>query len=283
MIDFFILGNPRSGTTLLRLMLTAHTKIVVPPEAGFGVWLITQADSLQKYDHRLFIEALAASKKIENWMLDYQALYDYLDANRVNDLATAILSVYDFYALKHHKKGALIGDKNNFYIHHISTLAKLSPAAKYIHIVRDGRDVACSYRELMAKNIVSNYAPILSRDIQQIANEWALNNQDIIDGLVGRDSLCIRLEDLISAPQVTLKRVCGFLGLNFENNMMAYYADANANFFEPVEFDQWKQKNKRPLINDSFKYKHLLDRQELASFEAVAGNLLDYFGYELNA
>ena len=37
-MDFFILGNPRSGTTLLRLMLNSHPKLGVPPECGMIQW-----------------------------------------------------------------------------------------------------------------------------------------------------------------------------------------------------------------------------------------------------
>jgi hypothetical protein len=65
---FFIIGNPRSGTTLFRLMLNKHSKMIVPPEAGFLVWLYKDIkDENFNKGYRKFIELLRDTSKIETW------------------------------------------------------------------------------------------------------------------------------------------------------------------------------------------------------------------------
>jgi hypothetical protein len=72
---FFIIGNPRSGTTLLRLMLNKHSEIIVPPEAGFLVWLYKnlKVDYFNN-GYKIFLEDLKATNKIESWNLNYNEL-----------------------------------------------------------------------------------------------------------------------------------------------------------------------------------------------------------------
>lgn len=281
MIDFFVLGNPRSGTTLLRLMLTAHPAIVVPPEAGFAVWLMQHLPQ-QGFSVRRFVEAVAKTKKIESWCLDYVALERFLGDHRVDNKIDAIKAVYRFYVDTCKPSARLIGDKNNFYIHHIDVLSRVSPTAKFIHIVRDGRDVACSYRGLMAKRIVSDYAPRLAVDIAEIATEWRDNNAEIIAALAHRQSLRIRLEQLVSEPRRVLEQVCHFLDVGFDAAMLSYYQDSNESFFEPREFDQWKAKNRQPLVNENYKYRTELSASEITEFNCIAGDMLLRLGYSLS-
>ena len=54
LVPFFIIGNPRSGTTLLRLMVNAHPKATVPPECGFALHLADDFSSRSSYDRKLY-------------------------------------------------------------------------------------------------------------------------------------------------------------------------------------------------------------------------------------
>ncbi len=74
---FFIIGNPRSGTTLLRLMLNNHPLISVPPECGFAVWLYEKYKAenfLDKSIVRNFIADVVKSRKFETWGIDKEAI-----------------------------------------------------------------------------------------------------------------------------------------------------------------------------------------------------------------
>ncbi|MGB0789818.1 MAG: sulfotransferase, partial [Marinirhabdus sp.] len=70
----FILGNPRSGTSLLRLMLNQHSSIVAPPESGFSLWWLHKYGNWCKADNAPqkingFIDDVLSSRKIETWHL----------------------------------------------------------------------------------------------------------------------------------------------------------------------------------------------------------------------
>lgn len=275
MINFCILGNPRSGTTLLRLMLSAHSKVIVPPEAGFAVWLYENWSG--SFSLPCYVDKLLATKKIESWQLDKEALLEYLYDQNILTLKEAILATYQYYG---DVNGAeLLGDKNNFYLHHISTLKELNPNLKYIHLIRDGRDVACSYLELMKKSYSSEYAPKLATKVSEIASEWSDNNQLISQALIEQQFILVRLEDLIEQPQMELEKICKFLGVDREKQMLDFYSKTEN--FEPSEYDEWKSKNKKPLINDNYKYRSILPVEDILEFNTVAKESILKFGYEL--
>ena len=270
MIDFYILGNPRSGTTLLRLMLTTNDEINIPPEAGFSVWLYENTNLNENFTIDNFLVELKKTKKIDNYDICFNELRDFMYQNNVVDLISAFSLVYKFNTIKQGKHNALIGDKNNFFINHLDTLNNISPNAKYIHIIRDGRDVACSYRELMNKKIESIHAPILSQDISEIAKEWSENILSIKEFTDTKNSIVVRLEDLIEYPVLNVK---------FDAKMLEFYK--NKKDYEPKEYEQWKQKNKLPIINDNYKFKKLLRKNEIMTFQNIAKSELLNYGYEI--
>lgn len=278
MIDFFILGNPRSGTTLLRLMLNAHSKIVVPPECGFAVWLKNNCSD-KAFTIEDYVEALSKTKKIESWNIETPQVKAYLKKNKVSNIDDAISQTYKRYAENLKPSYEAIGDKNNFYIHHIEDLKSMYPTAKYIQIIRDGRDVACSYQKLMKKKYSSPYAPKLPNKIEDIAQEWVNNNETIEANIFEKQYFQIRLEDILQDPIDSLTPLLKFLGFDFEEKMLEYYKTDINSGMEPAEFDQWKSKNKQPLINERELFKEHLTAKEISSFEEIAKNVLFKFNY----
>lgn len=286
----FIIGNPRSGTTLLRLMVNNHPSIVIPPECGFAVWWWEKyhdwGPDFERDSRALdgFLTDLAASKKIETWNLDYVALRDFIIAGRPATYGQLVSCVYTFFGDSSGKTSHRWGDKNNFYILHIATLAKMFSDAMYIHIVRDGRDVACSYRNLAALPIDSKYAPHLATDIAAIATEWRDNNAQAIVAFDAIDQarVCVvRYEDLVTNSEVELRRICTFLDEPFHEQMLEYYLWNQKAQQEPVEFLQWKRKTlEMPTDSEVGKFRRLLTAEEISIFDRIAGDMLSRFGYE---
>lgn len=286
----FIIGNPRSGTTLLRLMVNNHPHIVVPPECGFAVWWyekyrdwgIDAGREPQVLDG--FLTDLAASKKIETWNLDYGALRDFIAAGRPADYGELVSCVYTFFGDATGKTFHRWGDKNNFYIQHIATLEAIFPEARYVHIVRDGRDVACSYRKLAATPMDSKYAPHLATDIAAIATEWHDNNAGAAAAFAALDParVCVvRYEDLVTSSEAELRRICACLDEPFDEQMLQYYLWNQKAQQEPVEFLQWKRKTlEMPTDSEVGKFRRLLTAEEIAIFDRIAGDTLARYGYE---
>jgi sulfotransferase family protein len=280
MFPFFIVGNPRSGTSLLRLMLNSHPLISVPPECGFAVWLYEKYKGkcfLDKKIAQSYIDDVVQSRKFETWGVGKDAIEGFIFSQQCEQYKEIASFVYFVYAQKNSKNPVLVGDKNNFYINHIAKIKEIFDEPKFVFIVRDGRDVACSYRELCLKNISSVYAPNLPNSIEEIANEWASNNKLITKESYER-SLLVTYEDLVTHPRRTLKKICKFLGVDYDELMLEYYKNND----EPAEFLQWKSKTlEKPDGENIGKYKTVLSGDEIALFEFIAGETLDDFDYKI--
>jgi len=283
----FIIGNPRSGTTLLRLMLNNHQNIIVPPECGFAVWFYEKYHAIRFSESIIdsFVQDVSVARKIETWKLDYAKLREYIIASNVSSYAQAVSAVYEFYGLSIGKNFHRWGDKNNFYLHHIEILYALYPSAQFIHIVRDGRDIACSYKALRKSKMVSKYAPDLPVDINEIAREWTENIQKIrqsFEKLSPAQVFEVRYEDLVSQTTQELHRICRFLGEPYDPAMELYYVKNQMENQEPVEFLQWKAKTlEKPTDSEVGKYQRELTGGEIKEFERISRHILKLYNYSI--
>ena len=281
----FILGNPRSGTSLLRIMLNNHAQIASPPECGFMHWWYKKYsnwsvnDSLDGRRVNEYVTDVLSSKKMEDWKLKSSHLTDLINLNKPQDYADLSELVYLSWAQKYRKTPSAIVDKNNYYIHHLKDLEKIWPSAKYIYLVRDGRDVACSYLNLSKLETLSPYKPKLPTSIHDIAHEWIRNNQEIISFLEGRKNesyYSIRYEDLILNTKEELESLCRFLELPMDAKMLDYYLHND----EPESTMDWKMKTlEKPDAHNIGKYEQVLSIEDIATYNRIAKSLLNKFRY----
>ncbi len=286
----FIIGNPRSGTTLLRLMITSHPQILIPPECGFAVWWHNKWQNWDKMNQDidkkidLFLFDLFESKKIDTWDLSKDDLRRYLIEKSPASYPELISSIYIYYGITIQKDPKLWGDKNNFYLNHIPTIRSMYPNAYFLHIVRDGRDVATSYKKLKFARIKHQYAPQLSDDIEQIAIEWKEALEKIHAGL----SECsqehvfeIRYEDLVRYPEKYLNKICSWLGIKYDPDMLKYHILNKEKTLEPRDFLMWKQKTlEKPMPQEIGKHKLELSPDEINEFENKSSKFLKHYGYK---
>ncbi len=266
----FVIGNPRSGTTLLRLMLTCHRHICIPPEAGFALWLERSFGDWRVNDDRLpeFLTALFASRKFETWQLDHEALAADIVAHAPVDYAGLVNAVYAHYADQHNPGWHIWGDKNNYYLKHIPEIHRLFPEARFVHIVRDPRDVACSYRDLSQNGSNSDYRPRLTDNVSEIAEQWRANIERVEEDLATLDAGLahrLRYEDLVSDASATLGSLCEFLGEEFDPAMLDYHAENRARSLVPEDFLAWKQLTlSPPQANRVGRYREDLEPEQAA-------------------
>jgi hypothetical protein len=289
---FFIIGNPRSGTTLLRLMLDSHRDLLVPPECGFAVWWHEKYRGWSEAscaDGTLdpFLADLATSRKIETWGLDFDVLRDLIAAERPASYAELASLVYVFYGRSTGRTFVRWGDKNNFHVTRVDLIARIFPESHFIHIVRDGRDVACSYRRLAGMNLRSEYAPRLPAELPEIAREWRSNLDAAIasfDAIGWSRVHELRYEDLVSRPAAELERVCAFLGETSDGGMLDYHTGVSSRRHEPEAFLAWKGRVQEPPdASEVGKHLREMSAEELAAFEEVTHDLLTRYGYAPSA
>ncbi|WP_417588710.1 sulfotransferase family protein [Owenweeksia hongkongensis] len=288
---FFIIGNPRSGTSLFRLMLSNHPGMIVPPESGFMQWWHptyhnwTAEDTANEAYLNQFIKDLSSSKKIETWKIDFDSLKLRIQKVIPKNYAQLIAQVYLQYTADNGNKNIeRWGDKNNYFIEHLDLLHEIYPQAQFLFIVRDGRDVACSYKAIKNLKTESAYKPKLPYDIKDIANEWVENHQTILKfSRALEPSQChfLKYEDLVFNPKAVLKEVTDFLKMEFSIEMLNYPDTNRSNKTEPLEMMDWKKKTlSEPDSSELGKYKKILSTREIQEFNKIAKPILNHFGYE---
>lgn len=285
---FFILANPRSGSSLLRIICDSHPNITVPPECGFMEWWYSKYSDWKETDNskRLdeFLLDFFQSKKIETWHLNKTKLREYIITENPKNYGEIVSTIYMFYSETKTRNRAIIwGDKNNYYIHKLSIINKLYPNAKYIHLVRDGRDVACSYKNLKEIQTSSKYFPKLSTNIEMIAEEWNQNNNKILnfkEALEDKNFLTLRFEDIVNDLRGNCIKISRFLGLDFSQEMLSYDLRNKNEKIEPKETLDWKRKTlEKPDPETVGKYLKELTKEELEYFNQYSSLLLKKFGY----
>lgn len=286
----FILGNPRSGTSLFRLMLNAHPQIISPPECGFLHWWSSKYKDWSSNDNTSdrvleFVSDVKSSKKMEDWNLDFENLKQKIRTENPKNYAELGELVYLLFAEQKGKVPSIIADKNNYYINHLNDLKEIWPTAKYILVIRDGRDVACSYLNIEKLVTDSPYKPKLSTDISTIAKEWVTNNNNIIRFINSQENnqgLVVRYEDVVANPAHFLSNVCQFLGVDFDTEMLSYYIKNAEQQDEPSSTLDWKKKTlEKPDENNIGKYKIELQKESIDEFNTIANDLLQKFNYEI--
>ena len=288
---FFVIGSPRSGTTLLRLLLTCHPAVVIPPECGFAIWLRSEfgdwgRDKFSSEPGALrFAQAVAKSRKFETWNISSRSIHKALTQGVPNNYSEACRHIYRLYCSQQGKPNATWGDKNNFYLSHIPELHRIFPDARFLHIVRDGRDVACSYREVMAQASTSPYRPSLPTDIVEIASAWS---RDLVQirtalALLSTDKVLeLRYEDLTLSPEIELQALCPWLGVVYDEKMLDFHRINCAKQLEPLGTMGWKPRTLKPVSTDTVgRYTSLLTPKEIATFNVVANAQLRHYGYSV--
>ena len=286
---FFVIGSPRSGTTLLRLMLASHPRLVIPPECGFITWLYPTFGDWQSLDFsnpekiKRFVGTVIASRKFETWGISANQLTDAINQHHPRDYGEACALGYRIFCEHAGKPLAIWGDKNNYYLSQIEILRAIFSQARFIHIVRDGRDIACSYREVMSIDTDSPYRPELPLKIDEIAKQWAMNIQTIRQSFSELNSSKVfelRYEDLVADPQGTLTNICSWLGVGFSSDMLQFHKVNRIHRLEPTATLDWKRRTLEPVKTSAVgRYKRQLMKSEIDTFEFIAHLELGLYGY----
>ena len=212
---FFIVGCSRSGTTLLRLILCGHSRLHIPPETWFIADLVARfpldaaltpaqaeaaADAMVGHYRWPDLEIPAAEFRAQARALAVPRLVDLIDLPFREHLRRAGKPRF--------------GDKTPPYIAIVPDLLALYPGARFVNLVRDGRDVAISFVDAHFHGR-PYHADFEWTEALRLAERWRAS-------LPAGRLLDVRYEDLVRAPEPTVRRICDFLGEAFEPAMFSY-------------------------------------------------------------
>ena len=273
MTPFFIVGNDRSGTTMLRLIVDRGADAAVPPESMFLTDFAAEFDAGGPRD-----EAAAARLMHDVWQHPKVRLWELpAEPPAVPSGLTGqdayrfiVAAPFEAYAARQGKQRW--GDKTPHYVHHIDHLLRLWPDARFVVLVRDGRDVALSLRRM----------PFGPNNAWAAAQWWA---RGVRAGVRAQREhpeavLTVRYEALAERPEQEVPRLCGFLGLGYDADMLALddvdpalIVPDQAAWF-PTLFDG---------INTSAvgRWRREMSRRDRRVFAALAGAELEQLDYDI--
>lgn len=280
----YIVGSPRSGTTLMRVTLNSHPDIAILPE--------TQLNISRLHSNRNNTDFASEMKQMifgmSNWErfgLKKDLLELDFDAIEPFSVSEGLRIFHRSYAKIFRKK--IYGNKTPRHCLLIEEIEELLPEAYFIHIIRDGRAVASSLRDLP-------FSPGREMDIQ--AREWVNKVKTAQEqGSRVKKYLEIRYEDLVLNMEETLVRICNFLEVEFNPAMLLYHSDdsqrLNIDVRQHYDFkgirktDQWNNlpqlTKKEPIAVRINAWQNELTKDEISQFESVAGPMLEDLGYQL--
>jgi hypothetical protein len=267
----FLVGCPRSGTTLLQAMLDAHPQVAVPPESHFIPRLVRRFSAGWHGTAKAgrFADALFEGRRFDYWGMPRERVIGLIEENEPADVAGAVRLLFATWAADAGKTG--YADKTPRYLGHVERLAALLPEARFVHLIRDGRDVSLSLAESFERG-------------PQTAAQGALYWSERVDAGRRQGSaigpgryLELRYEDLASDPEPVLQRMCAFLGLAFEPAMLEPGTRAErvlAGY--PAAADH---RNLARPVAPRRDWRREMDPAAARDFELIAGPLLAELGY----
>jgi hypothetical protein len=260
-----ILGVRRSGTTLLRVMLDRHSQLAVPDETYFVPQLADR--HLRRVEAEDFLEDV---RRVVDWDLPLDKLRARLcDGMPVGE---AIGAVYAVYAEEQGKRRW--GDKTPMYMQNLRLLERLFPDARYVHLIRDGRDAALSFlampRGIMTKTWMQ------PRSTADFACQWRTEVAAArrLGARVGGRYLEVRYEEVVDDAEAVLQRVCTFAALEYEPDMSDYTGNVD------VSAKPHQQRLLQPPTKGVRDWRAEMSATDVTAFEHVAGDLLRELGYE---
>ncbi len=272
-------------------MLDAHPDMAIPPETYFVTNLIEAADG--GADGRQLANVLVSHRRWADLGLDENELRTRMSAGDGSPSGgEAIRITFGLYAESRGKPRW--GDKTPAYLTNIAEIGAALPEARFVHLIRDGRDVALSILTMPEVD-----RPMRNPDSAGlVATRWrkrierARRQAERLDHY-----LEIRYEELVSDAERVLRRVCDFIALDFRPEMLEYHAGARDRLEEmnrdlagrddlpdqPAEgrLTPHALTSEPPRRERIGKWRERMSPADVAEFEGEAGEMLSELGYEL--
>ncbi|MDJ0592532.1 MAG: sulfotransferase [Pleurocapsa sp. MO_226.B13] len=269
---FFIVGTGRCGTTLLQSMLSQHSRILVPLEMGFFT-------NLEPAIH--FSDPLSDTQL--NEYLRYCTQYWWWPALSINSEAfcevvrggmrsARSIFLWLLWQLSAGSGKVTIGEKTIGNWQKVARILELFPKAKFIHIYRDPRDVVVSLKN--QDWWIPSAAMPAAMYCRQVLGELKEREQH----LSKTQFLRVQYELLVKQPELELRRICVFLGEEFESRMLRFYERKERGYVDAEA--EWKDLTLKPLtLKRVGIYREQLKPREIWTVEQMLGELLVEYGY----
>ena len=264
----FVVGMNGSGTTMLLDNMSRHPELYAfPRESRIIPWLIASVAALGdlKDDDNFY--------KLWRMVID-QHVFEYENGNErigtpanwreySRDLKTVLNWVFGYFAAKEGKTRWC--EKTPHYVQHIEKLAELFPGAKFIHMIRDGRDCAASFHRRWGRTpqlTVFRWKKVLQEGRQQAA---AISADRYME---------VHYEDLTTETEQWLNRICDFLDVPFDPAVL----ESSQPYLKGMKNGN-DDAVPGTLVPNSGKWRDYFSARQIGKLESIAGKTLHTFEY----
>lgn len=271
----FIVGCPRSGTTLLQSLLAAHPQITSFPESHFfeslapanpfiknlGIGLASGQRSQKRFKRFL---SIIHQEKMEEYLPSFPLF--------INQYVSAFVQILD--KLTQEKGKSLWIEKTPGHLYQIPLIQQMVEGAKFIHIIRNGSDVVASLYEVTQKH------PEIWGDewtLEQCIRQWKKDIEITQIYFSQPNHTLVKYEQLVENPQVVLMKLCEFLEVSFDEVMLQEYGTASKGLIRKDE--SWKTSVGMPIrsannhkfyqVFDEKQRQHILNEISMVDIEAI--------------
>jgi hypothetical protein len=274
----FIVGCPRPGNTLLQRIVDAHPDIAIIPQTR---WIPRWFDKRRGLTPegvvtRQLVEELLGYDKFAKLKIRREELENLIGHSEPIPYSDFVAGLFDLYGQRQGKR--LVGDKTPHNARSIRTLHALWARAKFVHLIRDGRDECLSVLDWeYADRGPARFASWSEDPVTTVALCWELYlhlgreaGASLDPGLYRE----VRYESLVVRPAEECETLCGFLGVPYE--------DAMLNFRKRRERTQPgldAKKARQPVTSGLEDWRSQMTAGDVERFEAAVGDLLDELGY----
>lgn len=277
MIPVFLIGEQRSGSNLLRLILNNNLQLAAPHPPHilqrFMPLLPLYGDLEVDENFKLLIQDVLelVRRNPIAWDIKIEKK-DILHRVQKPSLIAIFVAIMDIYATQKNASHWLCKSMQN--IKWADVILEHLEAPKFIHLYRDPRDVVLSF----SNAIVGNKNPYC------ITKQW-VELQELCFSLQAKikedQFMALSYESLIKYPEKSIAQICEFLAIEFDENMLHYYIGEEAK--KSAESSSlWENLSKPILANNVGKYRCMLSNDDIIIIESLAEEMMHKLEYKLS-
>ncbi len=270
---FFIVGAPRSGTTMLSVLLDRHSRITIPPETNyFSEYIPGLDENHSNLSVEEKIDDLLAFPRVADLKITGDEIMAELSKTDTRDDVAIFYSLLSAWRKKSGK--VMVGEKSPRHVFKLNDIWSYFPDAKIICLIRDGRDVV---RSLLKTSWAEPENP---RRMWLFCNQWNECIRVFEAESTGAQRAKIHLvyfEKLVENPEQELAGICAFLGESFEQKQLV--ADKNS-LAVPEWEKEWKEKaQQQPDPQNIYAWRREIPHEQVRKMNFMMGYYLKKMGY----
>lgn len=279
----FIVGCPRSGTTLLGLMLDSHPNISIAHEAGIFHFLYHHPGKQRwrfssTVDRQRFFEKLKLNLNLQKAFGQKTISLATRKLQAVEMLTAKFIVDSLFTAYLRETGKAIWGEKTPTYYYHISDILSLYPQAAIICLIRDPRAVFASMKRYASHKKSSLGHWWMTGNLEEASMRWLDSYES---AMKWKDRIFfVKYEQLVQSPELVLRDLTQhYLNIPYHSAMLKYYEKAEDEIANIPEWHKSITHKVNPAYTD--RWRSELNSNEISQIEFILYERMKQFGYEL--